>query len=257
VGPSSVEAAELLSKHLNRSPAGLISNENGPVATVNGWLQSAMLGIPVIDAPCNGRAHPLSTMGAIGLHLVPGYVASAAAGGGNAEMQRYFVLDGSVEHAGKLLRQAAVEAGGFAAIARNPTTVGYVRTHAAVGALSQAINLGSKLLGARDLGPREMIEVAAPSLNGRATECGIVGHVTRSTRDGYDIGDVLISTNENTYGLKYCNEYLTLEVNGHRLASFPDLITLLWIETGLPVASAEVTEGMEVSVAAAIDTVAG
>jgi uncharacterized protein len=245
-----VRAVELLTQHVGRTPAGLISNENGPVATINGWLQSARLGIPVVDAPCNGRAHPLSARGAMGLHRLPRYVASAAAVGGNPQTQRHveIVEDGSVEHVARVLREAAVEAGGFVAIARNPTTASYVRGHAAVGALSHAIQLGSKVVAAREIGPREMIEVAAHTLQGCTTELGIVTHASRSTRDGYDIGDVVIETSHDRYALKYCNEYLTLDHNEQRLASFPDLITIFWIETGLPVASADVAKGMEVGV---------
>jgi len=45
------------------SISGLISSEVGALGVVNGWVQSAALQIPVIDAPANGRAHPLGLMG--------------------------------------------------------------------------------------------------------------------------------------------------------------------------------------------------
>lgn len=49
-----VKAVEVLI-HNGVSVDGLITCENGGLATLNGWYQSAVLGIPVIDAPCNGR----------------------------------------------------------------------------------------------------------------------------------------------------------------------------------------------------------
>ena len=48
------------------SIAGFTSCENGGVSTSNGWVISALTGVPVIDAPSNGRAHPSGPMGSIG-----------------------------------------------------------------------------------------------------------------------------------------------------------------------------------------------
>jgi DUF917 family protein len=76
-------ALELLHEKINKPVAGIITNEAGGVATVNGWLQSAMSGIPVVDAPCNGRAHPTGIMGAMGLHREVNYQSVQAAVGGD------------------------------------------------------------------------------------------------------------------------------------------------------------------------------
>lgn len=43
---------------------------------------SAMAGIPVVDAPCNGRAHPLALIGSLGLHRFPKHRTWTAAVGG-------------------------------------------------------------------------------------------------------------------------------------------------------------------------------
>jgi DUF917 family protein len=53
-----IKALEILSQKLNRPIEGLITNENGAGTTVNGWFQSAITGIPVIDNPCNGVLIP-------------------------------------------------------------------------------------------------------------------------------------------------------------------------------------------------------
>ncbi|MDK3075364.1 hypothetical protein QO034_19985, partial [Sedimentitalea sp. JM2-8] len=49
--------------------AAINTNENGAQTTVNGWFHSALSGLPVLDLACNGRAHPSSLMGSLGLHL--------------------------------------------------------------------------------------------------------------------------------------------------------------------------------------------
>lgn len=58
-----VRTIEILQENTGLKIGGIITNENGGAATVNGWIQAAILGIPIIDAPCNGRAHPTGTMG--------------------------------------------------------------------------------------------------------------------------------------------------------------------------------------------------
>src|SRR5699024_9963865 len=51
----------------------LMTNENGAATTINGWLQSAATGLPFLDAPCNGRAHPTGPMGSLNLSEVNDY----------------------------------------------------------------------------------------------------------------------------------------------------------------------------------------
>jgi hypothetical protein len=55
--------------------AAVMANESGAAATVNGWYQGARAGLPVLDCPANGRAHPTGQMGSLNLDLVPGYEA--------------------------------------------------------------------------------------------------------------------------------------------------------------------------------------
>ena len=107
-----VRAVQLLAENANIKADGLITNECGGTATINGWLQSAILGIPVVDAPCNGRAHPTGAMGSMGLHtkktMCPFRRLLAETRKG-----RYveLVVQGEIERAASLVRQAAVQAG--------------------------------------------------------------------------------------------------------------------------------------------------
>ena len=62
------KTVEILQKNCDFNIGGIITNEQGGEATVNGWLQAAVTGLPVVDAPCNGRAHPTGVMGSMNLH---------------------------------------------------------------------------------------------------------------------------------------------------------------------------------------------
>ena len=80
-----IQAVELFRKKTGAEIDGLISSEIGALGVVNGWVQSAALHIPVVDAPCNGRAHPLGLMGSLGLHRQKNLVSRQTAVGGSQE----------------------------------------------------------------------------------------------------------------------------------------------------------------------------
>ena len=49
---------------------GVIAAENGGYNSFGGWIPAAALGLPVVDAPGDGRAHPTSMMGSMGMHRI-------------------------------------------------------------------------------------------------------------------------------------------------------------------------------------------
>jgi hypothetical protein len=238
-----VQALQLLIEHLDEPVAGLMTNENGGLATLNGWLQSVATGIPVVDAPCNGRAHPTGAMGSMGLDGVDGYVSRQAAVGGDPSAHRHVRLyaEGSLDSVARLVRQAAVEAGGLIAVARNPVTVAYACEKAAPGALRQAIEIGQTLLGAGS--PLEAAQAACDLLGGEVVCQAPVQRVTIQTKGGFDVGQIDL---QGGYELTFWNEYMTLEREGQRLATFPDLIATLSADEIRPLTSAEIKEGQEV-----------
>jgi DUF917 family protein len=231
--------------------SGNVANENGAGSGVNGWLQSATLGIPMVDAPANGRAHPTGLMGAMGLHRVQGYVSTQAAVGGNPETGRYLelVVEGAMQTAANLVRFASVQAGGTVAVARDPVKASYLRNHAAPGGTSHAIKLGEAILQVRSQGAAAIIKAILSVLSGEIALQGEVTDIRRETTGGYDVG-VLTVQGDQKGEVTFWNEFMTLEMEGKRRATFPDLITLLSLEDGIPVSSAEVKKGQGVGVLA-------
>ena len=240
-----VQALQLLMTHLDAPVGGLITNENGGAATINGWLQSAVTGLPVVDAPCNGRAHPTSLMGSMGLDGMDGYVSRQAAIGGNPAAGRHVrvYVESALMAGAQLVRQAAVEAGGLVAVARNPVTAAYARDHAAPGALQQALEVGRALLGADN--PQEAAELVCGVLGGEVVCRARVNRLILRSEGGFDVGQVEM---EGGYELTFWNEYMTLEWQDQRLATFPDLIVTFSTTEISPVSSAKVQEGQEVLV---------
>jgi hypothetical protein len=237
---------EMLQAHAGVTAGGLITNECGGTAAVNGWLQAAALGLPVVDAPCNGRAHPTGVMGSMGLHALAGYVSQQAAAGGDAGAGSYveMFVSGALEAAATLVRQAAVQAGGMVAVARNPVEVSYVRTHGAAGAIRQCIELGRAMQAAQPQGGMAVCQAAAQQLGGEIVLVDAVRAVELRSAGGFDVGRVQVEEFE----LDFWNEYMTLERAGERLATFPDLIMTLDVGDGAPISTAQIKTGQRVAV---------
>ncbi|MWV45472.1 DUF917 family protein [Paenibacillus sp. HJL G12] len=232
---------EMLAQGLGKPISAIHTNENGAGTTVNGWLQSVMTGIPLVDFACNGRAHPTGTMGAMNLTEVEDYVSHQTAIGGKGENYLEFSVSGSLGKAASLIRKASVEAGGLVAVARNPVTAAYARMNGAPGAITQAIEVGETLLGAH--GEAAIADVAT-KLGGRVVACGEVTEFELETTGGFDVGTVQIDGFEMTFW----NEYMTLEKGGERYATFPDLMMTLDVKTAKPVVTAALEKGQQLAV---------
>jgi len=244
-----IKALELLLESCPVELAGIIANENGASSGVNGWLQAAATGIPMIDAPANGRAHPTGLMGAMGINRLDDYVSIQSAVGGNPKTGRYLeaVFKGNLEVTASMVRHASIQAAGIVAVSRDPIDAAYLRKHAAPGGTSQAIRVGEAIMAARNQGANEVIRAAMSVLGGRIACQGQVTELRLETAGGYDIGFVKTEGDQRCE-LTFWNEFMTLELNAQREATFPDLITLLSLESGLPISSAEIRRGDRVAV---------
>ena len=223
---------ELLGSRSDTPIAGFISCELGASSSFEPFIPAALSGLPIIDAPCDGRAHPLGIMGSLGLES-SGLPVIQAAAGGRPEDQTY----------------TAHLAGGAVAVARNPVSVPYLETHAAAGAYAQALQLGHAYRTAAT--PAQSIEAALEQLNGRILCTGTVENCTLETRNALDYGTFQISTPASPCRIGFCNEYMYAAIGEERLATFPDLITTIETETGRIIASADIKSGMEITVISA------
>lgn len=244
-----VEAIELIEKVTGRKPKAMITNENGGIATVNGFFQSAVTGIPVLDVPCNGRAHPTGVMGSMQLNMVENYKSFQSAVGGkpNTDFRLSQTVQGSLDTTSKLIRQASISAGGFVAVARNPVTKNYLESHGAVNALSQAYDVGIAHQSGNS--GTEKIDRVVETLKGQLVCKGKVDSLVFETVDGFDLGKVVIKSGKESFELTIWNEYITCENDsGERFATFPDLLMTFESNSGAPVTSAQLRPEQEITV---------
>lgn len=232
-------------------PVGAVMTaQNGYSTTLNGWIQSAFLRIPVLDAAGDVRAHPTGKLGSMGLTTRPGYESVQSVAGGNRALHGYFesVLRGSVVTCDDVMRDISVRTGGFIAAARNPVELSWVKEHAALGSISLALDLGARMRELTHKGADAVIDAVCQLTGATVLATGPITHgQPLRTEGGFDHGSFVVDGNEITY----LNEFLSVTADGERRATYPDTIALISPDTCRAVAVKDVTPGMPVAVLAA------
>jgi DUF917 family protein len=239
-----MRAVELLREHLSGELTGLIPEGMGGRGIVDGWLQSAVLGLPVIDLPGDGRGHPLALQGTLGLTALADFISWQACAGGDPERGEYVELyvSATLSVADKLVRRAAAQAGGAVSVARNPVPLHQVLTGGIAGGIHSAIELGREYR--RQL--VENIERAAEWFSERMGanywgEVEITGN-----RVNYSSGMSVVAIDAPPFRLQAVGTFLTLEREGEMLAIYPDLMVMLDSVSGMPLILPEISPGRRV-----------
>ena len=89
---------------------------------------------------------------------------------------------------------------------------------------------------------------AAEYLQGEILITGAVSSVSLVTKGGFDVGTVIVDGAQGRVELTFWNEYMTAEIDGQRLATFPDLIATLSAKDGRPLSTADIVVGQEVAI---------
>lgn len=245
-----IRALELLMHELDEPVVGLMTAQNGYSTSINGWLQSAYFGIPVVDAAGDVRAHPTIRMGSMGLTNLPDFETVQVVVGGNRALNAYLevVARGSIMTTAQVMRTASVASGGFIAAARNPLPVAYVREHAALGAVSLAIALGNAMQAAQPQGGQAVIDAIVQHLGGTILGRGVVREKDLETRGGFDHARFLVDASPQPLTVHILNEHMAVDAGDTRLSTYPDLISVLDAATGLPLSVAGTAQGQAVAI---------
>ncbi|KAB0676416.1 DUF917 domain-containing protein [Aureimonas leprariae] len=245
-----VKAARLLQEAVGQPLAGFMVGQNGRSSTLNGWLPAASLGARVVDAVGDIRAHPTGDMGSIGLAGSPEETIQTAVGGNRAE-NRYIelVVRGATAKVSPILRTASDMSGGFIASARAPVKASYVKENAALGGISLALALGEAIIAAEPQGGAAVVDAICRKTGGSIVASGeITAFDVRYTNEAFDIGTVRVGSGASARILHVMNEYMAVDdADGHRLATFPDVVTSLSPE-GEPLSVGQLRVGMPVLV---------
>lgn len=252
-GRDYIKAAQLLIEKYDGKIVGFIAGQNGKSSSTNGWLPAAALDLVVVDALGDIRAHPSGKFGNMGLTTDEHYQTIEAASGGKHETGNHIelVITGKPEKTSEVLRKASDLSGGFFASARNPLTVKFLKKNAVVGGYTLAIELGEAVLKAQPDGPEAVLNAILDQTNGEVVGTGevIENNVKYSEEGTYDIGQIKVQAQRGSTLTAYAaNEFMALEKDGKRVASYPDVITIFDKATMKPLTTSEIPVGKEVIV---------
>jgi len=233
-----IRAAQLL-RESGVEYHGVIAAENGGQNSFGGWVIAAALGLPVVDTPGDGRAHPTALMGSMGLHRTNYKSVKVGVTEGSEVVTR-----GSLEATGAAVRAQARYMKAFVALVRDPVPVSYALNHGAPGAISAAIGLGYKYLEAGASADKR-VQAVIDHLGGQHICKAKIVKTLNESRGGFDVGSVTLREGSQEWTLEYVNEYMLLEKDGERIATFPDLLTT-FNEQGEPVTSATLEKGQTI-----------
>jgi DUF917 family protein len=219
-----------------------------------GWLISALRPDFVqIDCATNGRGHPTVMMGGMGLAGRSDVPILQVAAGGLEEEEGYLEVTarGSMAMTGKLLHEASAHVGASIAAARGPFSVAFCKQYGAVGAVSACIKLGEAMRAAEGHGADAMINAIVETLGGRILGSGPIARHHLQLEEAWDVGSVAVALGDRSeLGVTIVNEYMAAEIDGGRVASFPDLIVTLSATDGMPTSAAGMRPGDQIVVIA-------
>jgi uncharacterized protein len=240
----SVDAARLLIEGIGRPIAGVIC---GHVPGFNAWLVASALGLKYVDAASNGRGHPTVKMGGMGLASQPKISIHQVGMGGLDEdgSQLIVTAEGNIVRTSNVMRQAAVVNGGLIYAARGPLSAAFVKANGAPGAISFQLDLGRAML---DSNGTERIAATVAFLKGEHLMTGKVTENTVTYSGGFDLGYMTVTDGQRQVRLGVYNEYMTADVDGARVATFPDMIGTLDPRSAEPIAISELSVGADVAI---------
>ena len=239
----SIDAARKLAGLLDRLPDGVMC---GHVPGFNAWLVAAALGVPYVDAASNGRGHPTVKMGGMGLASRPDLsIIQVASSAGKQNNPLAIVAEGDIVRTSNVMRQAAVTNGGLIYAARGPLSPRFVAENGARGAITFQLELGRAMLQAKGA---DRVRATVDFLGGDLLVQGRVAENTVAYGSGFDLGKVTLRGPDGDIVLGVYNEYMTADVDGKRVATFPDMIGTLDPFTGEPAAISELPASSEVAV---------
>jgi uncharacterized protein len=239
-----INAARRLVAQLDKPPVGVIC---GHVPGFNAWLVASALGLDYIDAAANGRGHPTVKMGGMGLaSRLDLSITQVACCGSKGEKSHFSVVaEGDIVRTSNVMRQAAVSNGGLIYAARGPLTAGFIKENGATGAIAFQLDLGRAMLAASGA---DCVRATVEFLGGRLLVDGEVTQNTVTYGGGFDLGQMTVRGKGGESVLGVCNEFMTADVGGLRVATFPDMIGTLDPQTGEPVSISQSRPGNRVAV---------
>ena len=246
-GSEPLNALRILEAYVGKKAYATIPIEAGGVNSTIPLAVGALADIPIIDGDGMGRAFPELQMTTFFTHGVAVSPMSMADEKGNSLL--ISALDGY--WAEKIARVVTIKFGGIAWVAIYTMTGRQAREAVIPRTVSLALKLGRAVREAREMG-RSPLDHLLHVSGGFELFTGKIVDVARRIAGGFTRGEAKIegldSYRNETLTIQFQNENLVAVKDGEIVASVPDLIIVLDVETAQPITTERLRYGQRVAV---------
>jgi len=244
-GDEILVAFRKLEKFLGRKINAILCAEAGGLNSTIPFVIGAMTGIPVVDADGMGRAYPEIQMVTWTMHGVSATPMVIVDDKGNNILLE--CIDNRWTE--RLARAATIEMGGSVLITLFPMSGKIARDASISGTLTLARRLGEILRESR-AAHSDAVKAIQSKLGAATIFTGRVTDIDRRTVTGFARGEAKFAGVDefrgHSYRIAFQNEFLIAEQDGTPIVTTPDLITLLDVDTGVPITTETLRFGLRV-----------
>lgn len=247
MGQEQVRAFDAINQFLEGRVKAVMPIEIGGANSMVPFALGALKGLPVVDGDGMGRAFPEVQLVTLTLYGIKASPMSVADERGNT------VVLSTIDNfwAERFGRSVCIDMGAIAAGTAYPITVRQLKEAAILGSLTYAESIGRAIRRARET-KSDAIQAVLEVTNGMELFRGKISDVQRRITGGFAKGWAILEGFEGHAGaqlrIDFQNENLIAVKDGQVLATVPDLITVLDLESGQPITTEALRYGFRVVV---------
>ena len=243
-------AVQMMEEYLDRRFRAVMSLEIGGGNALQPFMAAALLGLPVVDGDCMGRAFPEAQMTSFAIHDLRTYPLTLVDVRDNAVI---VARAASWKWMERLSRKACVEVGSIAATCKAPRTGKEVKACGILYSTTKAIRLGQAVQAARRA-HRDPVEAVLEAEGGVRLFTGKVHDIARRTTEGFLRGTATLEGLEGfrdrLFELAFQNEFAVGWLDGEPRVMTPDLICVMDSVSGEAIGTETLRYGQRVTVIA-------
>lgn len=232
----------------NKKVEYIISGEQGGENTLVAAYAAASLGMPLIDADCQGRAVPELGTSLLAIYNIPTTPLVMTAG--DEEVDIIVTTPADPHNADileKLARSVCVAYGGTAAFSTWPVNREDIENKLITGEMRKSMEVGKVILDSQ-ANKLDVVEELKANIDCKLLARGTVKEVELEVGGGFEMGIVTVAGEPGDCKIYFKNESLMARnEKGEIVAVAPDLISMMDVKNCRPLTNAEIEEGMEVA----------
>ena len=239
---------DMVSKFFGKEVFAFMPMEAGGVNSMLPIAASARLNLPMVDVDGMGRAFPELQMVTFTIGGIKATPMALVDEKGNSCIFETITNKWTEE----LARAVTMSCGGSVSVSLYPMTGKQMKEFGVRGIVSRSEQLGRAIRTIKDCGDKTPEEHFLEMSQGHKLFKGKIADVFRETRSGFNFGKVVLEGIGECKGheafVEFQNENLTAKVDGKILATTPDLISLVDVETFIPITTDALKYGKRVMV---------